>query len=683
MILNIIDYVMAPSVYNDYNNNSSEGYTLVKTINFIYSTEETETLTPKIEYQITYGDALVADWREVSTDFYTHDQINHKIEFNIYKIYNETGIYQWKFSIGDDVSDIISRAYLYKNFSDAINASDLSFNFEIYGDPISTSLSKSNYFKEKINVKTPIIVSEVNNLVAVPALESIKIRFAPSKTGRPKEFPLPVTYTNSSTQAFSVPETWTQALINITITDVLGKVFEVGDYDEFLRAGALQKTSNTFSFIDNISPYSNQNSITNIIPIAGIPVGSSGVEFKYTFSISSYIQNRSVVYYNDNYSNQVLFDKNTINNILIDLLKDYIKKDYINDNYTINLKLLVSSGFEIIEFTTSFRANFIESPTFADNNNTALSIQGVKPDDLREPRMFNLGETITFTIPSFIDPNNDIETCIIEVARTDLTMNLDSDISNLNNASYSKLDEHTYTGNSYSYTLPFYAKNEVLRFRAKVKDSKGNFSEYSNASTYIIACRTTNPTFSANNFRIEGKTIDFNFQIDDLGGSAPASGWNPDFYNIYRNFERTSRDQSNKLKLTIKLTNSDNVTEEQFIERGSMEGYIGFSGNKSKTFTIDKTDIMYLQLTLTIYYGQNDQHVQTTSSIYTLGNVPTVSYRPNHIGINTNQLDSKGVLTIKKYQEYKFIVLQLDDRNLTINLETGEINGANISGGSW
>lgn len=680
MILKDIENVCLPSVYDMYWYGSSEQYTFTKTIKFIYSTEETGVLNPKIEYRIVRNNVEVAGWREVSTDFYTHDRINHKIEFNIYKIYNETGAYQWKFSIGNDTY-VSNLPYLYKNFSDAINDSDLSFNFEVYGDSIN-SLSVPRYFKEKINIKTPKIVSkETYDLIGIPALESIKVRFAPSKTGRPQELLLPITYINSLTYTFSVPEIWAQTLINITITDVLGRVFKVGNYGEFLRADALQKTSSTFSLIGNISPYSNQNSITNIVPIAGIPVGSSGVEFEYVFSIGSYTQTYTVRYDNDNYSNQVLFDKDTINNKLINLLKEYTNKDYINDNYTINLKLLVSSGFEIIEFTTNFRANFIESPTFVDNNKT-LSIQCVGPNDLREPRMFNLGETITFIIPSFIDPNNDIETCIIEVARTDLTMDLDSDISNLNNASYSKLVEYAYAGNSYSYTLPFYAKNELLRFKAKVKDSKGNSSEYSDASTYIIACRTTNPTFSANNFRIEEEAIDFNFQIQDLGGSAPSSGWDPVFYNIYRNFERTYQDQGNELKITIKLTNSKNATEEQVIER-EMGGYIDFSGDKSIVFTIEKTDVMYLQLTLTIYYGQNGQHVQTTSSIYTLGNVPTVSYRPNHIGINTNQLDSEGVLTIKKYQDYKFIVLQLDDRKLTINLETGEINGANISGGFW
>lgn len=680
MILKDIEHICLPSVYDMYWYDSSEQYTFTKTIKFIYSTEETGVLNPKIEYRIVRNNVEAAGWREVSPGFYIHDRVSHKIEFNIYKIYNETGAYQWKFSIGNDTY-VSNLPYLYKNFSDAINDSDLSFNFEVYGDSIN-SLSVPRYFKEKINIKTPKIVSkETYDLTGIPALESIKVRFAPSETGRPQELLLPITYINSLTYTFSVPEIWAQTLINITITDVLGRVFEVGNYGEFLRADALQKTSSTFSFIGNISPYSNQNSITNIVPIAGIPVGSSGVEFEYVFSIGSYTQTYTVRYDNDNYSNQVLFDKDTINNKLINLLKEYTNKDYINDNYTINLKLLVSSGFEIIEFTTNFRANFIESPTFVDNNKT-LSIQDVGPNDLREPRMFNLGETITFIIPSFIDPNNDIETCIIEVARTDLTMDLDSDISNLNNASYSKLAEYAYAGSSYSYTLPFYAKNELLRFKAKVKDLKGNFSEYSDASTYIIACRTTNPTFSANNFRIEGEAIDFNFQIQDLGGSAPSSGWDPVFYNIYRNFERTFQDQGNKLKLTIKLTNSKNATEEQTIERG-MGGYVGFSGDKSIVFTIEKTDVMYLQLTLTIYYGQNEQHVQTTSSIYTLGNIPTVSYRPNHIGINTNQLDSEGVLTIKKYQDYKFIVLQLDDRKLTINLETGEINGANISGGFW
>ena len=679
MNLKDIENIYLSSVYDMYYG-SSEQHSFIKTIKFIYSTEETGVLNPKIEYRIVRNNVEVAGWREVSPGFYIHDRISHKIEFNIYKIYNETGAYNWRFSIGNDTY-VSNLPCFYKNFSDAINESDLSFNFEVYGDSIN-SLSVPRYFKEKINIKTPKIVSkETYDLIGIPALESIKVGFAPDGYSKPNESSLPIFYQKTSIQILDIPKTWAQTVINITITDVLGRVFEVGNYGEFLRAGALQKTSSTFSFINNISPYSNQNSITNIVPIAGIPVGSREVEFKYAFSIGSRTQTHTVKYDNDNYSNQVLFDKDTINNILINLLKEYTNERYINDNYTINLKLLVSSGFEIIEFTTSFRANFIESPTFV-NNNKALSIQGVGPDDLSEPRMFNLGETITFIIPSFVDPNNDIRTCIIEVARADLTMDLDSDISNLNNASYSKLAEYAYAGNSYSYTLPFYAKNELLRFKAKVKDLKGNFSEYSDASTYIIACRTTNPTFSANNFRIEGETIDFNFQISDLGGSAPASGWDPNFYEGYRNFERTEQDQGKNLTLTIKLINSDNNTKESTITQG-IGGYINFSGKKSISFDEEfKTEIMYLQLTLTIPYG-NGNSVETTSSIYTLGNIPTVSYRPNRIGINTSQLNDNAVLTIKKHQNYNFVVLQLNNRDLTINLETGEIDGANISGGFW
>jgi hypothetical protein len=206
MTLKDIENIYLPSVYDMYYG-SSEQHSFIKTIKFFYSTNETGVSNPKIEYRIVRNGAEVAGWREVSPGFYIHDRISHKIEFNIYKIYNKTGAYYWRFSIGNDTYES-NLSCFYKNFSDAITDSDLSFNFEVYGDSINL-LSVPRYFKEKINIKTPTIVSkETFDLAGIPALESIKVGFAPDENSKPNESSLPIFYQKTSIQILDIPKTW-------------------------------------------------------------------------------------------------------------------------------------------------------------------------------------------------------------------------------------------------------------------------------------------------------------------------------------------------------------------------------------------------------------------------------------------------------------------------------------------
>lgn len=67
---------------------------------------------------------------------------------------------------------------------------------------------------------------------------------------------------------------------------------------------------------------------------------------------------------------------------------------------------------------------------------------------------------------------------------------------------------------------------------------------------------------------------------------------------------------------------------------------------------------------------------------------PTVSYRKNHLGINTNAIDNdnSSVLVIKNASDRELIRLEGvgdNTHNATINLITGAINGFIIDGGSW
>ena len=72
-----------------------------------------------------------------------------------------------------------------------------------------------------------------------------------------------------------------------------------------------------------------------------------------------------------------------------------------------------------------------------------------------------------------------------------------------------------------------------------------------------------------------------------------------------------------------------------------------------------------------------------TNTVIIYNTAPTVSYRKNHIGINTTPTFSDGIITIQAYQDYKKIYLQNTSTTYIIDVESGNINGFIISGGSW
>ena len=65
--------------------------------------------------------------------------------------------------------------------------------------------------------------------------------------------------------------------------------------------------------------------------------------------------------------------------------------------------------------------------------------------------------------------------------------------------------------------------------------------------------------------------------------------------------------------------------------------------------------------------------------------LPTISYRKNHIGINTTNpsVSPDASVTIGAYNSRNIIYLIGDQHASTINLTTGVLNSFIIDGGSW
>jgi hypothetical protein len=88
-------------------------------------------------------------------------------------------------------------------------------------------------------------------------------------------------------------------------------------------------------------------------------------------------------------------------------------------------------------------------------------------------------------------------------------------------------------------------------------DSTGNYSEDRICPSYFIGCRTVSPNFSVGNVKANrvGNTVtlSYDFNITDLGGSSPATGWDYNYYKDFKNFERSIKNYTYAPSATLKI----------------------------------------------------------------------------------------------------------------------------------
>ena len=125
------------------------------------------------------------------------------------------------------------------------------------------------------------------------------------------------------------------------------------------------------------------------------------------------------------------------------------------------------------------------------------------------------------------------------------------------------------------------------------------------------------------------------------------------------------------------------------LDKNSFKDEVGFDSN----------DLLHLapRLTTTMrtYYQENGNtnfgfETEKTTEIYdytvVYNKLPTISYRPNYIGINTTfdkDIPHNTAIQIGAYKERDRIYLRGDDRTAHINLKTGGLSGFIVDGGSW
>lgn len=501
---------------------------------------------------------------------------------------------------------------------------------------------------------------------------------------------------------------------------------------------------------ENLKPMTNTEDFKVAHPIAQAS-GTQTIVYKYNIKVGNNSRNLTTTEYSKDSSSTtdqlvIVIPAATINSIANELAAD------TNSAFDTVITITAADGFNVTKTLNSviFKVNFTEPPYFLATNPSF----GIKHEYYTSPpslstssgtevtsssnlnvRMVNSGEGIIFMLPKAVDPNNDIKEYRIYLARNDFTGTgniLSSDSVNysqeliripyqtlLNGVKDSSSTGYFY----YRYTASTYSKNEYFYFKLQVVDETGNTSKAIICPNYIIGCRTMAPTFSAGNIKVDRNgskvTLNYNFVVTDLGGSATKDGWSRDFYDDYPNFERTIDNYEPEAYLVIEIAPDQNFRESETIVSSRI--YSSNSWNCQADFT-SKTTVfnnfaeshakIFMRFTFTVSYGLKNSDYQnaTISSepqVYTyFGSVPTVAHRAHRVGINTNSLGQDDVLVVENYQGTRYVVFRGTDATnaansyeVRIDLLEGKvygyktqgetkqmylkIDGATIDGGTW
>lgn len=657
--------------------------------------------------------------------------------------------YQVAFKVKDDVTD--------SSLSDwskcAVRRKPLAPRVPTYTGYSNHAVSsygataKSNYYKDKVTIKftCPSASSgyaKINSVVVEAFYDDTS-----------KEYPVNYGVTQA-TLALTAPSVNASTTFKIKVTDAAGQTNSTMISNlTLIKSSDLVFVSTTTAKAkpENISPLTNETDFLIEHAVANAS-GSSTIIYKYFIEVegtsreltseqnfSTKIEN-STVY--------VTVPADEINT----LLRDNMTPDTINA-FNGRVTILAADGFDSTKTlnTNSFTVNFTEPPYFISNTplfrikhdyftspttfNTTTGTEITGSSNLNI-RMVNSGEGIIFMLPKADDPNKDIKEYRISVARNDFTSS--GEMLTYDQVTYSqdlitipyqtlldgvKDDGYFY----YRYTASNYIKNEYFYFKVQVYDETGQPSkEAVYTSTPIIGCRTTSPAFSTGDVSAERNgdnvTLNYNFSITDLGGSATKDGWSWKFYyDNAPNFQRTITGYTPQASLIIEIAPNQDfdysknevlVSSPIVFTPSSANNWESFNPRQTKFSNFPSTNAkVFARFTLTVSYtlssGTNLANVVSEPQVRTyFGSVPTVAHRAHKVGINTTTLDKDDVFVIENYQGSRYIVFKGTDVNnaansyeVRVDLLEGKIygyktqgeskvqylkiDGATIDGGSW
>ena len=301
-------------------------------------------------------------------------------------------------------------------------------------------------------------------------------------------------------------------------------------------------------------------------------------------------------------------------------------------------------GYEqIISTTTNF--NFVES--ISENNFTGFSITGYTGSIYE-------GDILKFSINAFLYNANTLR-FQPQIKRGSANW---ENLNNLSGTSTFSISEGIRSEKSSStiilnYTVLPINTSVNNQFRMIITD-KNNNTYTINYSTIIASKRLIIPNFTISTFKYTNKHFIYTYDISDFGADS--------------DYTSTLKIQASADGLTFYDLGTKNVNSTPF------EGEIDNSSGDNDW------NLLYIKSTLTTTLKGNSKSIERITIVY--NSQPTISYRPNHLGINYKDIDND---TDTEISEAIIVIGETNQRNKIIykGANYGELIGFSASGGTW
>ena len=418
--------------------------------------------------------------------------------------------------------------------------------------------------------------------------------------------------------------------------------------------------------------------------------------------------------------------------ITLDELKNNFS-EFLSQNITVELKVSLSfeddfgnicnQTFTINhnnEITNDILSiNFGSPPIMPDYNSSQyyMTIQyngDTISNSVENGTMINSGDILSITFPKASDANgeNDIQGYKIKIYRSDsnLSTYLEGDnsyqlLATIPKTSFSSL----LNGNLYTYkhTVNNYVVSKFIKLAVSAYDSSGLESNLVEFSPMLIAGRVTSSSSNIKNFQYDSGTnnVNFTLSVTDIGGNK-FNNQNItylDYPNLERNYVGGT---SGKIIIDLQHREAESeyttIAENISFKIGSLSNTDSYTYTTILTNYITITDLKITEVEINPSvknYYRFIVHVQTgfsgTTPVYQTGysseyisypSTPTVAYRKNHIGLNTesfNSYENAILVAAAGVDSRDILYFVYEDKYSSVNIKTGEIDGFIIDGGEW
>lgn len=680
----------------------------------------------------------LVDRGEISSSFYTYNSSTKTITIPITTLTSLTNGYYFSFSIRVSDGTNLSEVSEWQTTGRKPNKPRLP-NYKSYDnkkDATYGAVVTDGYYGNIVGIKQ----TNKSNSAAYAAISSISIIAEYGKSSKEYSTSIASGSTITTNLDLSQVNANTDTTFKFKIVDEAGQATTSSSpFLTLKKAPALSFAGTSVEVVpSNIKPLTNTSSFEIRHPIASRGTGSdmaSTVVYLYKIkSTDGQIDINNIVTgapVDEIYV--VTSSSSNINNALKTIALDQTKA------HSATVTITAVDGFgSTLSLTKNITINFTEPPIYITaqsqskgkprlyhdflTGNTSIDLNKAvwvtaSTSETLDNRMFCADEGIILGLPKATDPNGDISEYQIYLSKNDYPTKgttiksptevsfdtipwLSIPISTLTSSSATADDYYYY----YRQKAPAYADNKYYYFKVRVVDSTGNYSEDRICPSYFIGCRTVSPNFSVGNVKANrvGNTVTLNydFNITDLGGSSPATGWDYNYYKDFKNFERSIKNYTYAPSATLKIEiggdqqlSTGKQTKTITLVAGSQSGlYYYKDPNNQVTFSNFTQEKLFMKFTLTVSYGLKTSSTKATVAslpqIYTyFGSVPTVAHRAHKVGINTTSLGIDDVLVIENYQGTKYVVLKgtsAEDASqsyeIRINLVEGSISGTKSDG---